>query len=89
MGKYGAHFWLNAGDSHNTSNRHLPLLPPDAFYASGFEGQTVMIVPTAKLVVAQLALDRQPPTDQDNCLQQFFHNVLKSLPALQVEAARV
>ncbi|MEE4300616.1 MAG: serine hydrolase [Pseudomonadales bacterium] len=54
QGRYGAHWWLNAGDADDPTRRPWPRLPRDAYRASGFEGQSVMIVPSAELVVVRL-----------------------------------
>lgn len=53
-GRYGAHWWLNAGDPDDPARRPWPRLPRDAYSASGFEGQSVMIVPSSELVVVRL-----------------------------------
>jgi CubicO group peptidase (beta-lactamase class C family) len=58
QGRYGAHWWLNAGDPENASDRPWPDLPPDAFAASGFEGQYVLVVPSRQLVLVRLGLSR-------------------------------
>lgn len=54
MGQYGAQWWLNAGEPDDTARRPWPMLPPDAFRASGFEGQSVMVIPSKDLVVVRL-----------------------------------
>jgi CubicO group peptidase (beta-lactamase class C family) len=46
-GTYAAHFWL----AHND-----PEFPKDGFMAQGFEGQTVAILPSQKLVIVRLGL---------------------------------
>ena len=56
MGRYGAHWWLNAGDPGNPSNRKYPDLPPDAYWADGFEEQYVMVIPSKKLVIVRLGV---------------------------------
>jgi CubicO group peptidase (beta-lactamase class C family) len=56
MGKYGAQWWLNAGDPENSQRRKYPELPSDAFWADGFEEQYVMIVPSKKLIVVRLGV---------------------------------
>lgn len=60
---YGAHFWLNAVEEppENTDvPRKWPGVPDDAYYASGFEGQTVLIIPSENVVIVRLGqtLDR-------------------------------
>lgn len=56
MGKYGAHWWLNAGDPHNPQLRKYPGLPADAYWADGFEEQFVMVIPSEKLVIVRLGV---------------------------------
>jgi len=55
-GTYAAHFWKNATEPtpDMESNRYWPNLPDDLFYASGFEGQNIMIVPSKKVVIVRL-----------------------------------
>lgn len=48
---YGAHWWLNAGP---TGELRMPSIPPDAYWASGNEGQQVVVVPSEDLVVVRL-----------------------------------
>ena len=54
---YGAHFWLNRGDP-DSGERPWPALPEDTYAASGYQGQEVVIVPSAELVVVRLGLSR-------------------------------
>jgi CubicO group peptidase (beta-lactamase class C family) len=56
MGRYGAQWWLNAGDPNNSNIRKYPGLPPDTYWADGFEEQYVMIIPSKKLVVVRLGV---------------------------------
>lgn len=55
-GRYGAHWWLNAGQPGNPSNRRYPELPPDTYWADGFEEQYVMVIPSKKLVIVRLGV---------------------------------
>ena len=60
---YGAHFWINAAEEHPENNEMARMwsgVPKDAYYASGFEGQTVLIVPSKNAVIVRLGqtLDR-------------------------------
>ena len=59
-GNYGAHFWLNAGPADDPSVRPWPRLPPDMYYAQGFKGQYLIIIPSRHLVLVRLGLDRKP-----------------------------
>lgn len=56
QGRYGAHWWLNAGDPNDPSKRMWPQVPRDAYAARGHSGQYVVVVPSAKLVVVRLGL---------------------------------
>ena len=58
LGRYGAHFWLNAGEAGNPARRWLPRVPRDAYSASGFEGQYVTVIPSWQLVIVRLGLTR-------------------------------
>jgi CubicO group peptidase (beta-lactamase class C family) len=51
-GKYGAHFWLNAGG-------RFPNAPKDMFYASGYQGQMVAIFPSHDLVIVRMGLSEE------------------------------
>jgi CubicO group peptidase (beta-lactamase class C family) len=55
-GQYGAHWWLNAGERADTARRTWPDLPRDIYYASGFDGQFVVVVPSHDLVVVRLGV---------------------------------
>ena len=55
---YGAHFWLNRSDMIPGKAKPLEKLPPDTFYASGYEGQNVVIIPSRKVVIVRLGLTR-------------------------------
>ena len=48
---YGAHWWLNVGPA---GERRMPSVPDDAYWASGNEGQQVVIIPSEDLVVVRL-----------------------------------
>ena len=46
-GQYGAHIWLRRKEDY-------PDLPGDAFYARGYGGQRVMIIPSRDIVITTL-----------------------------------
>lgn len=48
-GKYGAQFWLNDGT--------LPDVPKSMFYADGYDGQRVYILPEQELVICRFGLN--------------------------------
>lgn len=53
---YGAQWWLNTGPD---GERRMPKVPEDAFWASGNEGQQVVVVPSADVVVVRLGLSQE------------------------------
>lgn len=48
-GRYGAHFYLNAGGK-------FPDVPRDMFYCSGYQGQMVAVFPSHDLVIVRMGL---------------------------------
>jgi CubicO group peptidase (beta-lactamase class C family) len=73
-GEYGAHFQTNAGGDE----RRLPSVPNDAFEMVGYEGQSVLIVPSRRVVIVRLGLTRSPAKwDTD----AFASRVLAALPS--------
>ncbi|WP_224484258.1 serine hydrolase domain-containing protein [Robertkochia aurantiaca] len=68
-GTYGGHFWLN-------SSGVMPDVPLDAYYANGYQGQRVMIVPSKELVIVRLGLGDESVFD----FNYFFGEICKSLP---------
>ena len=56
---YGAQFWLNAEPTEGQRQRSWPLLPTDAFFFSGYQGQFVAVVPSRDLVVVRLGFTPQ------------------------------
>jgi CubicO group peptidase (beta-lactamase class C family) len=50
---YGAGWWINQGDSPGARFRREHGMPDDAFLALGIYGQTVVVVPSQRLVIAR------------------------------------
>ena len=82
-GRYGAHFWLNAGTPENPDDRPMPSLPTDLLMASGFNGQHVVIAPSKNAVIVRLGLSRKPTTWD---LETFLGPVLDALPSVDLIA---
>lgn len=53
-GRYGGHFWLNSSGKYADA-------PRDLYYASGFQGQKIFIIPSKDLVIVRMGL-----TDDEN-----------------------
>jgi len=58
QGEYGFQWWLNAGEKNKPFNRLYDELPADMYWADGFEGQNIFVIPSKKLVVVRLGLTR-------------------------------
>jgi CubicO group peptidase (beta-lactamase class C family) len=48
---YGMQWWLNAAE--DPEQRALPGVPPDAYFASGHQGQMVLVVPSREAVIVR------------------------------------
>jgi hypothetical protein len=76
-GEYGALFWLNAGAPENPSDRLMPSVPTDVFFARGFQEQRVFIVPSRKLVLVRFGATSDRSAWSDDA---FVADVLTALP---------
>ncbi|MEM1450473.1 MAG: serine hydrolase [Planctomycetota bacterium] len=76
--RHGAHLWLNLGFEDDPGRREFPTLPTDLVYLSGYEGQYVMAVPSADLVVARLGVSKSSPRAS---VERMVRAVLDALPS--------
>ena len=53
---YGYQFWLNGFNKNNPAQRWYPDVEADMYFADGFGGQSIYIIPSKKLVVVRLGL---------------------------------
>ena len=74
-GEYGYQWWLNAGEKDHPENRWFPTLPTDMFFADGFEGQNVFVIPSKRLVVVRLGLTRKRQYGEE----EFFGKIIASV----------
>ena len=77
QGEYGFQWWLNAGEKNNPSNRLYDQLPVDMYWADGFEGQNVFIIPSKKLVVVRLGLTRASHWDESSFIETVIEGIAK------------
>lgn len=54
---YGAHWWLVSRSARAKAAAEGRQIPEDVFFASGLEGQFIIVIPSRKLVIVHLALD--------------------------------
>jgi CubicO group peptidase (beta-lactamase class C family) len=55
-GEYGAQWWTNDGAPGNASERRFPSAPTDAFQASGYQGQAVIVIPSRDVVIVRMGM---------------------------------
>ncbi len=68
-GDYGAQFWLNH------SKRELPNCPEDVYFADGYKGQRIYIIPSKKLVIVRMGQSKAGEFDYD----KFVKSILESI----------
>lgn len=83
QGRYGAHWWLNAGSPDDSGDRFWPKLPTDAYAARGHSGQWVVVVPSEELVVVRLGLSY--PDDSNDGAEQLVADVIQALKSEPLE----
>jgi len=76
LNNYGAHFWLNNDPDDKTIDRHWPSLPTDVYYMSGFQGQTVAIIPSKELIIVRLGFTA---SGVDRGTEKLIHDVIELL----------
>ncbi|GAA3512802.1 serine hydrolase [Aquimarina addita] len=68
-GEYGAHFWLN------TAGISYPDAPSDMFFASGYQGQRIFIIPSKDLVIVRFGLSEDEGVD----LNKFIKEIVSAI----------
>lgn len=56
IGEYGAQWWTNDGAPGNASERRFPSVPTDAYQASGYQGQAVIVIPSRDVVIVRMGM---------------------------------
>jgi CubicO group peptidase (beta-lactamase class C family) len=77
MQEYGAHIWLNAGKKDDPTHSKFRGLPNDAYLFDGFEGNSVVVIPSRKTVIVRLGVTH----NKNFSLAGLVQAVLASLPA--------
>lgn len=67
-GRYGGHFWLNSSGKY-------PDAPRDLYYASGFQGQKVIIIPSKDLVIVRMGLTDDESFDFNGFLKEVLASI--------------
>jgi CubicO group peptidase (beta-lactamase class C family) len=66
---YGAGFWTNFDLVPGAARRRGWGMPADSFYASGWLGQIIVMVPSEQLVAARFGVSHNPLADHDGVLR--------------------
>lgn len=74
-GEYGALWWLNESDGGDPTTREWPDMPDDLYYASGHDGQDVLIFPSQNMVVVRLSVSRGGSWD----MAEFLADVMSAV----------
>jgi len=77
LGEYGGMWWLNEGESGKPETREWPDQPNDIFYASGHDGQDVVMFPSQNLIVVRLSVSRNGAWD----MAEFLGDVMTAVEA--------
>jgi CubicO group peptidase (beta-lactamase class C family) len=75
LGQYGGMWWLNAGQPGKPETKEWPDAPDDIYYASGHDGQSVLVFPSQNMVVVQLSVSRNGAWD----MAAFLADVLAAM----------
>ncbi|MCE7991107.1 MAG: serine hydrolase [Roseivirga sp.] len=68
-GTYGAQFWRNG------SPATFPNVPEDAYFANGYQGQSIIIIPSKDMVVVRLGYTQADNFDFDKLLSELIQAV--------------
>ena len=69
---YGYQFWLNGVNATSPDQKEFPNMPDDLFYADGYGGQRIYIIPSRQLVAVRLGLNK---FDELRFLQMLLESV--------------
>lgn len=69
-GAYGGHFWLNVGGTY-------PDVPKDMYYASGYQGQKVIIIPSKEMVIVRFGLTEDEDFDFNGMMRDVIESIKK------------
>lgn len=56
--RYGFHFWLNGLNESDSKKLQFPDVPADMYYADGYGGQYIFIIPSKQTVIVRLGIEK-------------------------------
>jgi len=69
---YGYQFWLNGYDEKDPKKRWYPSVPADMYFADGYGGQDIYIIPSKKLIVLRFGLHK---INEDEFLKRVIESI--------------
>ncbi|MCA9993469.1 MAG: serine hydrolase [Anaerolineales bacterium] len=78
-GQYGGTWWLNAGVPGQPDTKEWPDMPDDIYYASGHDGQSVLVFPSQNMVVVRLSVSRNGAWD----MAEFLADVMAAVKEME------
>lgn len=75
---YGSGFWTNTGVTAD-GRQLIAGMPGDAYFASGMNGQRILIVPSQRLVIVRLGSTLDPPNFDMRGLLRLLNDVIATL----------
>lgn len=76
---YGSGFWTNVPAPGNKQG-HIDGMPSDAYFASGLQGQRIVMVPSKQLVIVRLGTTIDPPHFDIKGLVRLVADVSSAVP---------
>ena len=67
-GKYGAQFWKQ-------NDEEYPNVPKDMYFADGFQGQRIFIIPSKNIVVVRFGLANKGDISYDQLLKEIIEAI--------------
>jgi len=71
-GEYGGQWWLN-------SKKYMPNVPSDCFYADGYQGQRIFVIPSKDLVIVRFGLTQLERTAFYPLFDKLIGNICKTI----------
>ncbi|HEY0677742.1 MAG TPA: serine hydrolase [Chitinophagaceae bacterium] len=69
---YGYQFWLNGFGENDSTKRWYPDVPADMYFADGYGGQNIYVIPSKKLVVVRLGVHK---IDENKFLKEVIQSI--------------
>jgi CubicO group peptidase (beta-lactamase class C family) len=77
LGEYGGMWWLNVGEPGKPETKEWPNMPADLYYASGHDGQDVIVIPSQNIIIVRLSVSRGGAWD----MAEFLADVMAAIEA--------